>query len=276
MEIIRNILKARSIEPVEAGASHAPGKSAFCTKICSKIITAQFCVVLLNNDESNGSEVPNANVNMEHGLMLGFNKYVIPFQRATQKLPFNVSGLDTIKYSNKDFERLAAVAVDQAIEETTQSSNAAPPTDQILDGFLLAKKKLVTQIQSDGDRNIFNMGHPFGFNLLNDFSGMAYTFLGNFTSLRREAVIWRARMLIEVLTERRLSFGSRVSIGMATEEQARFFDDFLSKMSIWLVVTTDEEKSAVETALHSATHNVTVFSQANLLETLEELDRENA
>jgi hypothetical protein len=40
-----------------------------------------------------GAEIPNANVTMKYGLMLGFNKYVIPFQRASQQLPFNVSGL---------------------------------------------------------------------------------------------------------------------------------------------------------------------------------------
>jgi len=62
-----------------------------------KIITAQFCIVLINNDEMEGREIPNANVNMEYGLMLGFNKYVLPFQRASQRLPFNVAGLDTIK-----------------------------------------------------------------------------------------------------------------------------------------------------------------------------------
>jgi hypothetical protein len=47
--------------------------------------------------------------------MLGFNKYVIPFQRVAQKLPFNVAGPDTIEYTNTYFERLAAGAVDQAI-----------------------------------------------------------------------------------------------------------------------------------------------------------------
>jgi len=55
-----------------------------------EVITSQFCIVLVNNDELGGREVPNANVNIEYGLMLGFNELVIPFQRRTQTLPFNL------------------------------------------------------------------------------------------------------------------------------------------------------------------------------------------
>src|SRR5437879_4581546 len=75
MTILRRLLQDRGIEPVEAGAAMAPGQNAFCVKICSKIIVSQFCIILLTH----GGGAPNANVNMEYGLMLGFNKYVIPF-----------------------------------------------------------------------------------------------------------------------------------------------------------------------------------------------------
>jgi predicted nucleotide-binding protein len=97
MAILKKLLEERGIQPVEAGGSLAPGQNAFCAKICSKIIAAQFCIVLINNDTVDGKEIPNANVNMEYGLMLGFNKFVLPFQRESQKLPFNVAGLDTVK-----------------------------------------------------------------------------------------------------------------------------------------------------------------------------------
>jgi len=98
-DILRSILTEKSIEVYEAGGDLEPGKNAFCTKICSKIITSQFCIVLLNQEHKEGISIPNANVNMEYGLMLGFNKYIIPFQREDEALPFNVSGLDTIKYN---------------------------------------------------------------------------------------------------------------------------------------------------------------------------------
>src|SRR3989339_1917440 len=87
MAILRNILQSKGIQCEEAGGQLAPGQYAFCQKICSKIITSQFSIIILNNDSKNGQLVPNANVNMEYGLMLGFNKYLIPFQLEVQELP---------------------------------------------------------------------------------------------------------------------------------------------------------------------------------------------
>jgi Predicted nucleotide-binding protein containing TIR-like domain len=130
MTILRHLLEQKGIVPVEAGGSLAPGQHAFCAKICSKIITSQFCIVLINNEETERGEIPNANVNMEYGLMVGFNKYIIPFQRASQTLPFNIAGLDTIKYNNQDFERLASTAIEQAIQETRQDAPQTLPVDQ--------------------------------------------------------------------------------------------------------------------------------------------------
>jgi hypothetical protein len=165
MTILRHLLEDRGIQPVEAGGALAPGQNAFCAKICSKIITSQFCVVLINHEELEGREIPNANVNMEYGLMLGFNKYVIPFQRASQHLPFNVAALDTVKYDDADFERRAAAAIDQAIQQTQQDSPTTIPPDQILSAFLLNKKVLVTpliEIFSTGDvgSELANLSEP--------------------------------------------------------------------------------------------------------------------
>jgi hypothetical protein len=185
-DILKSILEERNIEPIEAGGLLEPGKFAFCTKICSKIIMAQFCVVLVNNDNSG----PNANVNIEYGLMLGHNKYVIPFQREDQSLPFNVAGLDTIKYNQGNFRRLAIQAIDRAILETSQSRPELNIGRQI-DLFLLINNATVVNIQNDpGDRAIFELGNAFGFNLLLKFDGLSYVFLGNFSALQSNAIIW--------------------------------------------------------------------------------------
>lgn len=276
MTILRRVLEERSIQAIEAGGTLAPAQNAFCAKICSKIITSQFCAVLINNEESEGREIPNANVNMEYGLMLGFNKYVIPFQRAAQRLPFNVAGLDTIKYSDADFERLAASAVDQAIRETQQ--DAPPPfsPDQILEVFLLTKKALVTPINSEGDRNIYQIGSPLGFNLLNDFTGLNYMYFGNFTVLRPEVIVWRVRMLTEILDGRRATLDSRVIAGIATEAQAHLLDEILGRLQIWVVVTTNDDKAAVEAALGSSAYRVEVFSVADVSSELEKLGKAGA
>src|SRR5258708_29973450 len=91
-DILKDLLEQRGIQPVEAGGALAPAQNAFCAKICSKIITSQFCVVLINNEESEGREIPNANVNMDYGLMLQFNKYLIPFHRPSHRLPSTLPG----------------------------------------------------------------------------------------------------------------------------------------------------------------------------------------
>ena len=271
MNILRSLLNTRGIQPVEAGGALAPGQSAFCAKICSKIITAQFCAVLLNNDETNGIEVPNANVNMEYGLMLGFNKYVIPFQRGSQKLPFNVAGLDTIKYSDSEFERLAGAALDQAIDETQQDAPPPITPDQILETFLLTKKALVTPLNTEGDRSIFQMGQPLGFNLLNDFSGFNYMFFGNFTVLRPEVIVWRVTMLSEILDGRRATLEDRARKGILTEEQAHLFDEILGRLQIWIVVTTTEAKEAVKASFGSTSYAVDVFSVEDVSSEIEKL-----
>jgi len=266
MTILRNLLQERGIQAEEAGGSLAPGQNAFCAKICSKIIVSQFCIVLINNEEDAGKEIPNANVNMEYGLMLGFNKSVIPFQRASQTLPFNVAGLDTIKYTNADFERLVTQGIDRAVEATKQDDLPPVAPDQILDVFLLRKKAVLTPMNTEGDRNIYLIGSPLGFNLLNDFSGLNYIFCGNFTALRTEVVMWRLQMLREILDGRRASLDQRVAIGIATEEQMRLVDDFLNRVQIWVILTSDDEKKVVEKELMGIPlgYKTQVFSLADV------------
>lgn len=252
MALIRNLLEKKGIQCEEAGGNLAPGQNAFCQKICSKIITSQFCIVLLNHDEIKGQIVPNANVNMEYGLMLGFNKYVIPFQLDSQSLPFNVAALDTVKYCVTDFEAKASTAIDTAIEKTKQSQPSMIPPDQLIEFFLMSKKALFSPIDSSGEKNIFRMGSPFGFNLLHDFSGMVYIFFGNFTALRPEIIIWRLNMLNSLVQERMSSVRQRNELGLITPEQIKVAEKLFEEMKIWLLVNSDEDKAVISSELKGA------------------------
>lgn len=262
MTIIKNLLELRGIKCEEAGGKLTPGQNAFCQNICSKIITSQFCIVLLNHDEESGKFIPNANVNMEYGLMLGFNKYVVPFQQEAQTLPFNVAGIGTVKYDNASFESKASTAIDIAIEKTVQDQASLTPTDQLIELFLLYKKALFSPIDSDGEKNIFRMGSPFGFNLLNDFSGMTYIFFGNFTALRPEIVIWRLYMLNDLLNERMSSLKDRIAFNLVTLAQADLAEKLFAEMKIWILVTSDEDKTIILTEIKKFAffHNMQVFS----------------
>jgi len=213
----------------------------------------------------------NPNVNMEYGLMLGFNKYVIPFQRKEHTLPFNVSALDTIKYTNQDFRPLADVAIDQAIAATTPATLPAIDPNQRLMAFVLLKEKMIARIDTEGDKAVFDLGNPLGFNLLISFSGIEYTFLGNFSHLRPEAVVWRLRMLNRAIDGRRSSWDTRIAAGIVTTDQAALFDRILSQFTVWIVVNADRDRDAVKEALSASppSYTTSVFS-------LTDIDRELA
>lgn len=262
MTIIRNLLDKLNIQPVEAGGAIAPGQNAYCTKICSKIIVSQFCIVILNNDINDKKEIPNANINMEYGLMLGFNKYIIPFQRESQTLPFNVAGLDTIKYNDKDFEQKAKAAIEIAIEDTKQNAPTLPSFDSIIQLFIISKKTLVTPLDASGDKDLFNLGSQLGFYLLNDFSGLNYIFLGNFTMLRLELIIWRLKMLKEIIDERRKSLAARIKAAMFTKEQIEIVETILGNLKIWIIVTSDKDKESLLKSLenYKSDYQIEIYS----------------
>lgn len=262
VNILKGILEKRGIIPIEAAAQLTPAQNAFCAKICSQVITSQFCIILLNNEPYQDREIPNANVNMEYGLMLGFNKYVIPFQRESQKLPFNVAGLDTVKYTNEDFERKAIAAIEAAIAKTIPATGDSPTTDGNIDAFILTKDAYLSTLDNDGERNLFALGSPLGFNLLNDFSGTRVVYFGNFTRLRAEQVIWRLKTLERLLKGRIASIPIKIKAKLADPHTARIAKDVLTKCPFWVVVTSSDIKKEVVSALKSnpLEHPTQVFS----------------
>jgi hypothetical protein len=210
---------------------------------------------------------------MEYGLMLGFNKYVIPFQRDEEELPFNVAALDTIKYTNQTFEQMATEAIDQAISSTLPDETKTVDINQRVYTFALSREATVVHLESEGEKAIFQLGSPVGFNLLNDFSGMQYIFLGNFTHLRPETVLWRARMLERAIDGRRNSWEIRVRTGILTQQQADVFDQVFEKFAMWLVLNTDADKEVVVAAFndHPPTYETMVYSLGDIDGALDEL-----
>ncbi len=113
-DILTRILSDRNYETYVALQRIDPGNLAFCTKICSKIITSRFCIALL--DQSQHAEQPkikisNPNVYLEYGMMLSFHKHVIPMQLESEVLPFNIHPIDTVKYRPDTFKSKAEAAI---------------------------------------------------------------------------------------------------------------------------------------------------------------------
>jgi hypothetical protein len=237
-DILKRILEDRGIEPIEAGGLMEPGTFAFCTKICSKIIVSQFCIVLANNDKTRGrGEVANPNVHMEYGLILGHNKYVIPFQRDDQLLPFNVSPLDTIKYNQANFRTLATQAIDQAIAATSQIQ-LMPDIDQLVSLFSLIKNTTIVNLQNHPDEQALLL---LGFTLLRKFDGLSHVYLGNFSALSAHQIIWRVGKLLEMIEARtkaartHTQFGSGAAIELSSTWP----------LDIWLIVKGQNEETEI-------------------------------
>jgi len=265
--ILKRLLADRLIEPVEAGGGTlAPGQNAFCAKICSKIITAQFCVVLLNEEPVGTAMAANPNVHMEYGLMLGFNKYVVPFQREGDSLPFNVAGLDTVKYTQANFEAKAAAALDTAVAATRPSGVASETTEQQLHTFLMTKRAVFSSVEDEGERQMFMLVNPLGYNLLHDFSGLKYIYFGNFAMLRPETILWRLTLLRDLIRERVGSIPQRIQAGAMTQTQADRVVAVFQELELWVLVSSEEDKSAVLGGANSIAGlpALTVFSLADV------------
>jgi hypothetical protein len=135
---------------------------------------------------------------------------------------------------------------------------------------------LVTPINSEGDRHIFQMGTPLGFHLLNDFEGLNYNFFGIFTALRPESVIWRAQMLMEIIDGRRSAIGFKL-LGIGSDDEHKnavlLLDTLLGNVGIWIMVTTKEDKELIEQALKGSKYNCLVYSMDDVYSELDQLTK---
>jgi hypothetical protein len=80
-------------------------------------------------------------------------------------------------------------------------------------------------------------------------------------------------MLKEILDGRRESMTSRVQVGLATDVQARLFADLLDRTQVWLVVTSNDDKRAVQEALNRSPlgYYTEIFSIPDVESELEKL-----
>ncbi|MEI8395580.1 MAG: hypothetical protein WCF85_12640 [Rhodospirillaceae bacterium] len=250
VDILKSILEKYNIVPVEAGSSTEQGL-VFCGKICSQIITSQFCAILLNSSSINSVTVPNANVNIEYGMMLGFNKYIIPFVREGQQLPFNVRGIDMVFYNSTNFKEKATKAIEKSIQSTTTQIPSDTTFNYKLNMFLLLNNVVVAPLSNQGDMEVFHLGNHFGFNMLHDFSGFKYVYFGSFQSLLANEAVLRIIKLSQLLVERVRSIPERMKIGATTEGQTTLIIKFLENLEIWVLSNSEETKSTISNLLPS-------------------------
>jgi len=128
-ELISEKLTKNGIEPIIAIDIRAYGQDIFCTKICGKIIEAQFCIAILDDNATNLKSgklnIPNPNVYYEYGIMTSLGKYVIPLQKEGDDLAFNIKTHDTIRYSPGDVSAEIDKALITAIKVTVEERESS-------------------------------------------------------------------------------------------------------------------------------------------------------
>jgi len=176
--------------------------------------------------------------------MLGFNKCILPFQHEDYSLPFNVAGLDTIKYDNNSFKAKAIAALDHAILKTAQPRVTAPVSPDV-GSYLLLHGGIVSSVEAPGDRAIFQLGAVCNFNLLIDFTGNRYMYFGNFPTLPPSVIAWRVKKLIEILDERITGVEFRVESGIVTTAQRDLLLGLRKTLENWILVNNAEYREMV-------------------------------
>jgi hypothetical protein len=199
IDVIQDLVESQQYECHIALKRIEPGTFAFCTKICSRIIQSQFCIVFLDPSyDKAGSEYPNPNVHFEYGMMLSQNKYIIPLQDEQFDLAFNISPLDTIKYSDSNFKSKVSDAINYAIKRASEKKEAGTPpqgpevfTFYNLHGFRLS------DTNSNFLKLLYEHGSSLGFFLFDNKKLGTYRYVGPFDYEDPKLAILHIKLLVD-------------------------------------------------------------------------------
>jgi len=63
-----------------------------------------------------------------------------------------------------------------------------------------------------------------------------------------------------------------VKVEIASETQAQLLENVIGRMQIWIIVTSNDDKKAVQDALGDSAYSIEVFSLDNVRSELEKLN----
>jgi len=252
IETIMTIIESKQYECHIALKKIDPGNLAFCTKICSKIIQSQFCIVLLDPSPGKTSlkEYPNPNVHLEYGMMIGQNKHIIPLQEEKYDLAFNISPLDTIKYNPSNLKIKVTEAIDNAIARAIKSTTSGqiPPGPEIFT-FYNMSGYLISDITNVLLKFICSLGSSLGFYLFNNYKESKYKFIGPFDIEDPKKAILLTKLLIDniISTYIRTTF----NIPKDNKVELKKYEYLLKGVSIDLIVPPFYDKEEIRNKINS-------------------------
>lgn len=160
LEVILGLMSEKltkvGIEPIIAVKERVYGQDIFCTKICGRIIESRFCVVILDDNIVNSTNIPNPNVYYEYGLMTSLKKHIVPLQKENLDLAFNIQSYDTIKYKNETI----GSELDRAIKDAIRITEKKEKEDKgiaLHEKILLRKLEMVGFNQRDREWFLYNV-----------------------------------------------------------------------------------------------------------------------
>ena len=235
IDAIKDIVESKQYECHIALKKIDPGNFAFCTKICSKIIQSQFCVVLLDPSTSaagKGAKHPNPNVHFEYGMMVSQNKHIIPLQDERSSLSFNVFPLDTIKYNDTNFKSKVVEAIDNAIQKFSERKvpGQMMPGSEITTFYDLEGYDMSDIMTVDFNRFLFGLGGHLGFFLYQ--CGDKYKYVGPFDYEDPKKVILHTKLLMRKVT----SAHEALLSSKADDAQKDTLNHLINNISIDIIV----------------------------------------
>ena len=179
--LISEKLTKVGIEPIIAVKERAYGQDIFCTKICGKIIESKFCIAILDDTPKNGENIPSPNVYYEYGLMTSLGKHIIPLQKDSQTLAFNIQSYDTIKYNAKNIGNELDRAIKDAIK-ITEAEKQNEETISITDKTILRKFELSNFVLKDDSWFLYDAINDTNFKGFGNHQKGFYLYLGKIDS----------------------------------------------------------------------------------------------
>jgi hypothetical protein len=252
IDAIKDIIESKQYECHIALKRIDPGNFAFCTKICSKIIQSQFCIVLLNPSpgKTNLKEYPNPNVHLEYGMMISQNKHIIPLQDEKYDLAFNISPLDTIKYNLVNLKIKVTEAIDNAIARATKSTTSGQiPQGPEIFTFYNMSGYIMSDVTNIFLKFVFNLGSSLGFYLFNNYNESKFKFIGPFEIEDPKKAILHTKLLIDNIIS---TYKRAISnISKDNKDKLKKFEYLISGIAIDLIVPPFYEKEEIRNKINS-------------------------
>jgi hypothetical protein len=191
--ILAGLLQDNGLRPYLAPETVKQEKTEFCEKICSRIINSRFCIVFIDNDSRGSSDV-----HMLYGLMLAFNKIVVPLEK-------NAAGRDGIRplpsilYYPDNFMTVAQSVVGEAVVRASSAGiYEMLVRDRELQDYFIRRGLRILQVGGPVARAFYRIAYPLEFMIL---EGNDYVFFGSFEHFSYEEISSRTGLLIKGLSD---------------------------------------------------------------------------